>query len=133
MESKLSLDSGVHAVDSVFYIDSLSVELGFWIPNVSGILDSLRCIRIPKNFPDSGIGIPLPRAKPLIFLGYNPPYGKRWRPYILPQFLSNLTRPITHKVIYIFFWGGGGSKFIPVIATLPILGLKFIKLFCAFL
>ena len=30
---------------------------------------------------------------------------------ILPQFLSNLTRPITHKVIYIysFFWGGGGG------------------------
>ena len=26
----------------------------------------------------------------------------RWRLYILPQFLSNLTRPITHKVI---FWG----------------------------
>ena len=48
MESKLSLDSGVHAVDSVFYIDSLSVELGFWIPNVSGIPDSLRYIRIPK-------------------------------------------------------------------------------------
>ena len=56
---------------------------------------------------------------------------------ILPQFLSNLTRPITHKVIYIysFFLGGGegGSKFVPVISTLPILGLKFIKLFCAFL
>ena len=69
----------------------------------------------------------------------NPPYGKRWRLYILPQFLSNLTRPITHKVIYIyiyiffFFWGGGGAKFVPVIATLPILGLKFIKLFSTFL
>ena len=59
-----------------------------------------------------------------------PPYGKRWRLYILPQFLSNLTRPITHKVI---FWWGGRAKFVPVIATLPILGLKFIKLFCAFL
>ena len=32
-----------------------------------------------------------------------------------------------------FFWGGGGAKFVPLIATLPILGLKFIKLFCAFL
>ena len=51
--------------------------------------------------------------------------------YILPQFLSNLTRPITHKVI--FFFGGGGGIFAPVIATLPILGLKFIKLFYAFL
>ena len=29
--------------------------------------------------------------------------------------------------------GGGGAKFVPVIATLPILGLKLIKLFCAFL
>ena len=44
--------------------------------------------------------------------------------YILPQFLSNLTRPITHKVIF----------FVPVIATLPILGLKSIKLFlCVFI
>ena len=37
-------------------------------------------------------------------------------------------------IIYIFFRGGGvGAKFVPIIATLPILGLKFIKLFCAFL
>ena len=55
----------------------------------------------------------------------------RWRLYILPQFLSNLTRPITHKVM--FFGGGVGGELSPVIATLPILGLKFIKLFCAFL
>ena len=34
---------------------------------------------------------------------------------------------------FFFFLGGGGAKFAPVIATLPILGLKFIKLFCAFL
>ena len=68
-----------------------------------------------------------------VFFNYNPPYGKRWRLYILPQFLSNLTRPITHKVIsiyiYIYFFflaggrGGGGA----------ILGLELIKLFCAFL
>ena len=32
-----------------------------------------------------------------------------------------------------FFFNGGGGKFVPVIATLHILGLKFIKLFCAFL
>ena len=37
-------------------------------------------------------------------LSYNPPYGKRCRLYILQQFLSNLTWPITHKVI---FWGEG--------------------------
>ena len=24
----------------------------------------------------------------------NPPYGKRWRLYILPQYLANLTQPI---------------------------------------
>ena len=42
--------------------------------------------------------------------------------------VSNRTRPVIHKVI---FGGGGGGegKFVPVIATLPILGLKFIKLF----
>ena len=62
-----------------------------------------------------------------IFRSCNPPYRKRWQLYILPQFLSNLTRPITHKDIYIYIF------FVPVIATLPILGLKFIKLFCAFL
>ena len=67
-----------------------------------------------QNFPDSGIGIPTPGAKPLIFLGYNPPYGKRWRLYILPQFLSNLTWPITHKVIYIFFFFGGGGGLVKV-------------------
>ena len=41
-------------------------------------------------------------------LDSNPPYGKRWRLYILPQFLSNLTRPITHKVIFFFAGGGEG-------------------------
>ena len=63
----------------------------------------------------------------------NPPCGKRLRLYILPQSLSNLTRPITHNVIFFLGGGGRGAKFVPVIATLPILGLKFIKLFCAFL
>ena len=65
----------------------------------------------------------------------NPPYGKRWRLYISPQFLSSLTAPITHKVIFEGRGGGvgAGAKFVPVIATLPILGLNFIKLFCVFL
>ena len=58
---------------------------------------------------------------------FNPPYGKRWRLYIFPQFLSNLTRPKC------YFWGEGWAKFVPVITTLPILGFKFIKLFCAFM
>ena len=40
----------------------------------------------------------------------NSPYGRRWRLYILPQFLSNLTGPITHKVI---FCGGGGGEIRP--------------------
>ena len=44
-ESKTVLDSGFHTVDSGFQY--LSLELGFWIPVVSGILDSLSC------FPDS--------------------------------------------------------------------------------
>ena len=38
----------------------------------------------------------------------NPPYGKRWRLYILPQFLSNLTRPITHKVLFLEGGRAGG-------------------------
>ena len=45
---------------------SLSVGLGFWIPIVTGIPDSLSCIPDPKaqdsgskNFPDSVIWIPL--------------------------------------------------------------------------
>ena len=46
-ESKAVLDSGFHAVDSWFQVlnsDSLSVEIGFRIPIVSGFLDSLNCI-----------------------------------------------------------------------------------------
>ena len=31
------------------------------------------------------------------------------------------------------YFGGGGGEFVPVIVTSPILGFKFIKLFCAFL
>ena len=34
---------------------------------------------------------------------WNPPYGKRWRLYILPQYLANLTQPIsTLKVIFFY-------------------------------
>ena len=58
---------------------------------------------------------------------------KRWRLYILQQFLSNLNGRLHIKS---YLGGGGGrgrAKFVPVIATLPILGLKFMKLFCAFL
>ena len=49
------------------------------------------------------------------------------------RFLSSLTRPITHKVI---FWGGEIRPCNSNIAypqEPAILGLKFIKLFCAFL
>ena len=42
------------------------------------------------------------------------------------------TRLVCVIGIYLFL-GGGGAKFVPLIATLPILGLKFIKLFCAFI
>ena len=80
--SKTLLDSGFHAVDSGFHLldsRSFSVELGFRIRIVSGIPDSHTRIpdskaqdsgfhkqkisKIPdskcKNFPDSGIRIPL--------------------------------------------------------------------------
>ena len=73
---------------------------------------------------------------PLLRHCCNPPYGERWWLYILPQFLSNRTRPITHKVIFFGAGagggGGGGEISVPVF-TLRILGLKFLKLFCAFL
>ena len=57
-ESKTVLDSGFHVVDSRFQIpgtgfQSLSVELGFWIPIVSGIPDSMSCIPDSKT-RDSG-------------------------------------------------------------------------------
>ena len=50
------LDSGFHTVDSGFQVmDSgfLSVELRFWIPIISGILDPLCCIPDSKAL-DSG-------------------------------------------------------------------------------
>ena len=57
----------------------------------------------------------------------NPPYGKRWRLYILPQYLANLTQPIgTLKVIFF-------TKFFLVLIVLCMLDLKFSKVFCAFL
>ena len=42
------------------------------------------------------------------------------------------TASYTHKVIFLG-GGGAGAKFVPVLATLHIVGLKFIKLFCVFL
>ena len=65
----------------------------------------------------------------------NPPFGKRWRLYILYTTIpfepntANETINIKSydKVIFVL------TKFVPVIAPLRILGLKFIKLFCAFL
>ena len=55
-ESKTLLDSGFHAVDSGFQLldsRSFSVELGFRIRIVSGILDSYTCIPDSKA-QDSG-------------------------------------------------------------------------------
>ena len=55
-ESKTVLDSGFHAMDSGFSLldlKSFSVDLGFRIPIVSGILDSYSCIPDSKA-QDSG-------------------------------------------------------------------------------
>ena len=57
------LESGIHAVDSGFQVlewipDSSSVELEFFIPMVSGILDFTG-----KKFPDFGIRITFDWAK----------------------------------------------------------------------
>ena len=51
MESKTVLDYKSHSMDSIF--QSFSVELGFWIPFLSGIPDSLSCILGSKG-QDSG-------------------------------------------------------------------------------
>ena len=58
---------------------------------------------------------------------HNPPYGKRWWLYILPQYLANLTEPLAHIESHIL------AKFIPVLTKLCIQGLKFSDLFFAFL
>ena len=56
LESNAVLDSGFHAVDCVFQVLDFS-GLGFWIPIVSGILDSLSCIPDSKA-QDSAFHIP---------------------------------------------------------------------------
>ena len=76
------LDSTPRITNSRFRIPwSLSVKLGFWIPIVSGIPDSLSCIpdfkdqdfgfHKQKISPDSGIRIPLRGAKVGCFVGKN--------------------------------------------------------------
>ena len=49
LEFKTALDTGFHALDSRFQVLDFSfqfllVELGFWIPIIDGIPDSLSCI-----------------------------------------------------------------------------------------
>ena len=53
----------------------------------------------------------------------NPPYGKRWRLYILRQYLANLTEPLAHIESNILV------KFIAVLTKLCMQGLKFSDLF----
>ena len=53
----------------------------------------------------------------------NPRYGKRWRLYILPQFLANLTQRLAQIESHIF------AKFIPVLTKLCMQGLKFSDIF----
>ena len=54
------------------------------------------------SFP-SGLKITKLKINTIPPRDYNPPYGKRWRPYILSQYLANLTQPIgTLKVIFFY-------------------------------
>ena len=63
----------------------------------------------------------------------NPSYGKIWRRYILPQFLSNLTRPITHKVMF-FLGGGRGGGIIPCNSNIAYPRFEVYKTFlCVFM
>ena len=57
----------------------------------------------------------------------NPPYGKRWRLYILPQYLAHLTEPLAHVQSHMF------TQVIPVLTKLCMQDLKFLDLFCVFL
>ena len=58
----------------------------------------------------------------------SPPYRKRWRLYILPQFLAKLTQPIGNIKSHIFF-----TNLFPELTPLCMQGLKFLDLFCVFL
>ena len=57
----------------------------------------------------------------------NPPQENRWRLYILPKCLANLTEPTGHKESQIF------TIFVPVLRTLSSLVLKILQRFCTFL
>ena len=50
-------------------------------------------------------------------------YGKGWRLYISPQYLSNLTA--NRRIESHFF----NAKFVSVLTALCLLGLKFLELF----
>ena len=65
----------------------------------------------------------------------NPPYEKRCMAEMAAVHFTTIPfEPNTANYTYKSdILGGGGAKFVPVRATLPILGLKFIELFCAFL
>ena len=67
-------------------------------------------------------------ARAMLQLLDNPPYGKRWRLYILPQYLANITEPLAHIESYIL------AKFIPVPAKLCMQGFEVFRPFlCVFM
>ena len=54
-------------------------------------------------------------------VGCYPPYGKKWRLFILPQYLANLTQPIGTKKAAVFVFA---NWFVPVVATFFMLQSK---------
>ena len=82
----------------------------FLVPSLSfTVLQSLQWRALPRGWRPWCF-ILISGTKCTFTRPQNPPYGKRWRQYILPQFLSNLTLPIKHKVI---FWGERAGGILP--------------------
>ena len=103
MESKTVLDYKSHSMDSIF--QSFSVELGFWIPFLSGIPDSLSCI-LGSKAQDSGFneqnfpGFRILQAKISHIPKFGSPYLGRYL-YLLFIFLSRC------YFLYFSQFGGG--------------------------
>ena len=86
------------------------------------------CVSMRSKDPNLQVGCVIVDSKTLKVSNLS--YRTRWRLYILPQFLANLTQPIGAPAwkATVFF-----ANFFPELTALCMQGLKFSDLFCAFL